>query len=120
MIRYKVIRLVGLGDGLKRFSCYADGIFRKEYIEGSTVTANKGTDGLYVFDLKKNAVKFIEGREGYFTIIKVRTIGRGKKILNMCANQRESFLIEFWKHSPSFKISAPKGTLAYKSVKVLE
>ena len=132
-IRYKVV------GPLRRSSCYhiayAIGRYlRKVYIKGKIIEAIEGSPGIFTFDTKKNASFFIDQYDSYdLQIIKVRGIGKGTRNIKMLrvSDLYEGFprekLFRFMKNKPSSYIMKKeeiqqsfKGTIVYKSVKVLE
>jgi len=99
------------------------------YPKGKVVKARKETEGIMTFKTKKEAQTFIDD---YFhphfdaQILKVKGIGRGKKPERMChcgdVSQAFECLLKGDKAGIRrfFCIAiAPRGTLCYKSVKVL-
>jgi len=134
MIRYKVVRL----DSDSRYSCYARGKYQLTYKKNTIVTAGKGTLGIAVFEKRHQAEEFI--REEYsadrlLIIIRVISIGCGKRYHFVCLTQDEQNLNHFYyKHSKNLSallkedntikcepfILSPPGSIFYQQVKVLE
>ena len=119
MIRYKITRYDR--------SMYAEGIYCKMYEKETIVNAVPGTFGIMTFDTFLNASEFLGEKKG--KIIKVRPIGRGKRIKFISAGQYEGAIRrfyedQFYKNSfPQFSSNlspVPKGTICYQSVEVLE
>lgn len=127
MTRYKITKsYIG-----QRTSMYAQGIYCKKYKEGSVVNAVPGTLGIMTFNTYSNALQFVRGRPAgsRFQIVKVRPIGKGKRIKFVSAGQHEERIRRFYKNQqliederliPEGASPAPKGTICYQSVEVLE
>jgi len=63
---------------------YAIGTYCKEYEKGKTINAIPGTFGIMTFDTHSNALDFLGSKIG--KIIKVKSIGKGRRIKFVSAN----------------------------------
>jgi len=131
MIRYKVVRQ-NFGH---RYSCYAVGRYRLSYRKNTIITAKEGTLGIAVFERIHQAKKFIAEEWGRsYIIIRVSSIGRGKRYRFACTLQDEQNLDIFYgRHTKNLSallkvniseygslLQCPPGTIFYQQVKVLE
>ena len=121
MVRYKVVTnerySITISKGKK---------YRKHYLKGKTVEATKGTLGIFVFDNLDDADDFRYIMDGM--IIKVKPIGNGKRVKRICGvgdKKATQELNAFYRGFTQlwgwglFDL-APKGTICYPAVKVLE
>ena len=122
MIRYKVVTKDDYS------LCIRKPMLRLKYLKGTVVTAKEGTPGVLVFETKKNAQSFKSNVGVRFSKIKkVRAIGRAQKLgyrlnthyINSTLRTFKSFLNHLKGYSGCCYIW-PHGTLAYKSVEVLD
>jgi len=139
-IRYKVVNL-------NRYSCFVNSSrYSLRYLKGSIVKAPKHTLGIFCFEKREYAEDFVkQARKSkyIFKIVKVETIGRGRKLLvrptvfcnnfiNILSEDKKIFLrymkegieslrtkISVPVHKNNFKFSYD-GTMVYPAVKVLE
>ncbi len=135
MIRYKVVKLYFVN----RLSCYAKGNYQLEYRKNTIVTAKEGTLGIAVFERKYQAKDFLKKEfspHNVFEIIRVHSIGRGKRYHFACNTQESESLSNFYHMyknnldiflEPSSNLrnsvhvlQIPDGTIFYQQVKVLE
>jgi len=130
MIRFKVVRLRAVRDCfgtplIIRISAFAQGKYQQDYRAHTTVEAFPGSLGILVFDTYRNASNFLKTwGESDLAIIEVEPAGneKGRRIKVLSASQRENMLDLFYGgHSEETRrpLDAPKGTIAYKKVKVI-
>jgi len=132
MIRYKVIRIITI-EPLVGCSCYATGKYQLKYKKNTIVTAKEGTLGIAVFEKRHQAEDFIE-KECFgcsSRIIRVSSIGHGKRYRFVCPEQDAPSLDNFYhRHAKNLSallkaailaphIQSPPGTIFYQQVKVL-
>ena len=123
MIRYKVVISRNRGSCSIEEGCK----YRKVYKRGKIVKAKKGTLGIFCFKTKIDAINFIHGNEegGYFSIIKIKPIGKGKKpklIASIFPFLGADIMInDFYRHSGYIlNQESPEGTICYPAVRVLD
>ena len=107
-IRWKVVK--------SRYSCCARGKFALHYVKG-VIKAVPNTLGIMVFDTFENACLFNSNR---FSIITVKSIGRGKKRPTISAQTGIKGINGFYAKDRRTTIRAPRGTICYPAVEVLE
>jgi len=134
MIRYKVVRKVSI-EPFVGYSCYATGDYQLTYSENTVVTAKEGTLGIGVFERRYQAKNFMqrEFSANSCRILRVISIGRGKRYRFVCESQDTSNLDIFYRRhrgglnallenlfSPVNSMSSPLGTIFYQQIKVLK
>lgn len=134
-IRYKVVT-----PNYRSCSCvdngriYALGDAVRTYLPNTIVTAQENTLGLFVFERLKDAERYIEGDNlnclfHNCKIMRIETIGRGKRVskvlriwngISKLKNYSAKDILGMDLYSNGFLLEpSPKGTLTYKSIKVL-
>lgn len=114
MIVWKVIR------SKDRSSLFSTGKYKLYYEKGSIVSAVPGTLGIMCFKTKREAIQFGSGLGGT-SIVKLRTIGRGKVPEKICREADSHSLNLFYKKSGSNMSFNPLiGTRCYPKVEVLD
>lgn len=118
MILYKVVnkdRKSAIVHNLKHYSL--------TYKKGKTISAKKGTFGIFCFETKRHALDFCDTDH---SILKVKTIGNKIEVdrITYClktSRELKSFYNKI--NNPKYKIYffsfPPEGTVCYPKVKVL-
>ena len=104
-----------------RRSCviYGEDFFKK-YLKNTIVKADPTTLGIFLFKTKKNAEDFTKNTRGWI-ILKVKTVGEGKKPKEISGSISIRGLTEFYDNSETAKTEfMPFGTICYPAVEVLE
>lgn len=132
MIRYKVVGIDLLGN---RVSCYATGNYQLAYRKNIIVTSIEGTLGIAVFERRYQAEDFLKKEfspPSHYKVIRVISIGRGKRYRFVCDAQDTSNLDYFYRRLKGdlsvllgdFRsiraIKSPPGAIFFQQVKVLE
>jgi len=104
-------------------SVMALGNYQLAYPPGQVVSADAETLGITVFRTLENARKFIwnslrPGKHLYL-IVKVKPIGRGKRVRLVSLFRNSKSLTDFYAGRWVEKCPPPEGTLCYKAVEVL-
>lgn len=115
MIRYKIVTV-------DRGSCALDPYdfpdYYKKYQKNTIVKATDGSLGIFCFDTIENATEF---RRGTTLIVKVKSIGKGKRIKNRAITTHSLEFFNFYNRKRNSKCHIiPKGTICYPAVEVLE
>lgn len=94
----------------------------KLYYKGRTITAHKASVGILCFKRLRDAEDFKSRYKGLSKIIKVEGIGKGntKLILERAMGSYMRGAMESHFGDIYDEMDAPHGTIAYRSVKVLE
>lgn len=124
-IRYKVVNLDRsslISDTLPREMC-------RIYLKGSIVESYPHSPGIMVFKTRKRAESYIYGFMNHYLILKVKPIGKGKKIKNILVLDR-NFSDELQKYEYAYYVNkkyinqhmteAPYETYDYPAVEVLD
>ena len=97
-----------------------DDPFFKRYLKGKIVKAKSGSLGLFTFDTKKHAKEFANDSMMIWLILKVKSIGRGRKPKKISTIYTEDNLNMFYANDTfRFTEKPPPGTICYPAVEVL-
>lgn len=120
MIRWKVVRMSDRGSCLLTPDCR----YRKIYKRGKIVKASSATLGIFCFKTKNDAERFIRiFMVGGGLILRVGTIGRGKRPLKVIIYCDDEHLSRFYSNlmqQGDLTKEPPVGTICYSAVKVLD
>jgi len=132
MIRYKVVRI---NFTSQHVSCYATGDYQLAYIKNTIVTAEESTLGIAVFEKRYQAEDFLKKEfspDRFYKIIRVISIGRGKRYRFVCGTQDTVNLKWFYRRYGDdlsillggfpliHTMKSPPGAIFYQQVKVIE
>jgi len=121
-VKFKAVRVMGE----QRFSAYARGTYRLNYLKDSVVRAREGTLGVAVFRRRSEAEMFCYKTS--FNIIRVLPVGRGRTVemVSQSTYMLDIFYSAIGEHhgiprgSNLILMKPPRGTIFYPAVEVLE
>lgn len=130
-MRKPVYKVVNKDRSSFNFDKFDNNRFKKFYIKNEIVTGEKDSLGIFCFRRKMDLMNFIKWLKfddiKDLLILKVEPIGKGITPKIISVNMTEHLLRIFYYYNNKKEIyqslnrtSAPKGTICYPSVKVLD